>query len=602
MKVAPALGTTFAAAVLATASMAQVTELVSVDSTGTQANFNSTLPPPGRFVSADGRFVAFCTDASNLVQGDTNGTLDIFVRDRVNRTTARVSVGSTGVQGNSGSGSYGISISADGRFVAFESAANNLVSGDTNGASDVFVHDRATGITERISMDSSGLQANGASHYPSLSADARYVAFASSASNLVPGDNNGKWDVFVRDRLAGWTERVSTSTAGLEADRDSYKPEVSADGRCVAFVSSATNLIAGDTNAAQDVFLHDRLTGTTELVSVASSGGHADSTSSWPAVSDNGRYVAFWSSASNLVGGDTNGMDDVFLRDRRRGITLRVSVATGGSQSYGHCGFITISGDGGCIAFQSSASDLVSNDTNPVSDIFVRDVRAGTTERVSVSTAGSQVSGPAYSASISASGRYIAFLDVSSDLVSGDTNGYADMFIHDRFAAGFTSMCHPASNSVIACPCGNQPSSLGRGCDNSSFTGGSVLAASGIAYLSIDSLVFTTSDEKPGATSILLQGTTSVPAGLVFGQGVRCVGGAMRRLYVKTAANGSIAAPDLSAGDPSVSARSAALGDPIQSGESRYYLVYYRDPIVLGGCNATSTFNSTQTGSATWWP
>jgi len=155
---------------------------------------------------------------------------------------------------------------------------------------------------------------------------------------------------------------------------------------------------------------------------------------------------------------------------------------------------------------------------------------------------------------------------------------------------------------VIACPCGNQPSSLGRGCDNSSFTGGAVLAAGGIAYLSIDSLVFTTSDEKPNATSILLQGTTSLPTGVAFGQGVRCVGGSMKRLYVKAAVNGSITAPDFAAGDATVSMRSASLGDPIQSGESRFFLVYYRDPIVSSSCPATSTYNATQTGQISWWP
>jgi hypothetical protein len=203
---------------------------------------------------------------------------------------------------------------------------------------------------------------------------------------------------------------------------------------------------------------------------------------------------------------------------------------------------------------------------------------------------------------ISADGRYVVFRSAATNLVPGDTNGYTDVFLHDRFATGFTSTCDPGTNNVIACPCGNPPSGPGRGCDNSASAGGAWLSASGIAYLSIDSLVFTTLDEKPAAMSILLQGNTSIPTGLVFGQGVRCAGGTLKRLYIKPALGGSITAPDFNAGDPTVSARSAFLGDPIQPGEPRTYLVYYRDPIILGGCPATSTFNATQTGQISWWP
>jgi hypothetical protein len=155
---------------------------------------------------------------------------------------------------------------------------------------------------------------------------------------------------------------------------------------------------------------------------------------------------------------------------------------------------------------------------------------------------------------------------------------------------------------VIACPCSNPPSGPGRGCDNSAATGGASLAASGSAYLSIDSLAFTTSAERPTATSVLLQGTALAPNGVVYGQGVRCVVGTLKRLYLKLAVAGSITAPDFGAGDPSTSVRSAALGDVILPGQSRSYLVYYRDPTVLGGCPASSTFNATQTGQVTWWP
>jgi len=166
----------------------------------------------------------------------------------------------------------------------------------------------------------------------------------------------------------------------------------------------------------------------------------------------------------------------------------------------------------------------------------------------------------------------------------------------------FTSLCDPGSDGVHACPCANAPAGGGRGCDNSAATGGAALSASGAAYLAADSLMFTTSGEKPTATSVLLQGTTPVASGAVYGQGVRCLGGALKRLFTKSASGGSITAPSFAAGDASVSARSAAKGDPIHAGDSRWYLVYYRDPTVLGGCPSSSTFNTTQTGRVDWHP
>jgi hypothetical protein len=165
-----------------------------------------------------------------------------------------------------------------------------------------------------------------------------------------------------------------------------------------------------------------------------------------------------------------------------------------------------------------------------------------------------------------------------------------------------TSLCGPGIGGVIACPCSNPPGGPGSGCDNSGATGGAVLAASGDTHLSSDSLVFTTSGEKPTATSILLQGSALDPSGVVYGQGVRCVAGTLHRLFTKHATAGSITVPEFGAGDPSVSARSAALGDVIQPSQSRLYLVFYRDPIVLGGCPASSTFNATQTGRIDWMP
>jgi Tol biopolymer transport system component len=202
-------------------------------------------------------------------------------------TTERVSVDSAGNQGNDHS--WAAAISAEGRYVAFLSYASNLVPGDSNGVGDVFVHDRQTGITERVSVDSAGNQGNDHSGYPSLSADGRYVAFQSSASNLVPGDNNGHCDIFVHDRQTGATERVSVDSAGNEGDYESYDPAISADGRYVAFQSGALNLVPGDTNVEMDIFVHDRQTGITERVRVDSAGNEGNGESQPPAISADGR-------------------------------------------------------------------------------------------------------------------------------------------------------------------------------------------------------------------------------------------------------------------------------------------------------------------------
>ncbi len=354
-------------AALAAPVAGQATERVSVDSSGAQGNSSSEYPS----ISADGRYVAFESSASNLVIGDTNGYRDVFVRDHQSGTTERVSVSSGGVEGNGPS--YNPSISAEGCFVAFWSYARDLVSGDTNGTGDVFVRDRQSDTTERVSVDSSEAQGNGQSQYPSISADGRFVAFESSASNLFSGDTNGNYDIFVRDRQSGTTERVSVNSLEVQANGDSYSPSISADGRYVAFWSFATNLVIGDTNGIPDVFVRDRQSGTTELVSVDSGGAQGNSFSESPSISADGCYVAFWSSATNLIGGDTNLSREVFVRDRQSGTTERVSVDSLGAQGNNQSSDPSISADGRYVAFWSNATNLVSGDTNGTHDVFVRD-------------------------------------------------------------------------------------------------------------------------------------------------------------------------------------------------------------------------------------
>jgi Tol biopolymer transport system component len=292
----------------------------------------------------------------------------------------RVSVDSEGNQGNQALySSATASISANGRFVAFDSPASNLVPGDTNDASDIFVRDTLTNTTTRVSVDSAGNQANSISGEPSISANGRFVAFSSLASNLVPGDTNDKFDTFVRDTLTNTTTRVSVDSASNQANSISTEPSISANGRFVAFSSLASNLVPGDTNNTSDIFVRDTLNNTTTRVSVDSAGNQVNNTSVDPyrhggvynpSISADGRFVAFQSDASNLVPEDTNDANDIFVQDTLTNTTTRVSVDSAGNQSNpGPVSFShpSISADGRFVAFSSFASNLVPEDTNTIS-------------------------------------------------------------------------------------------------------------------------------------------------------------------------------------------------------------------------------------------
>ncbi|MBK7645081.1 MAG: PD40 domain-containing protein [Planctomycetes bacterium] len=587
-----------AAPLLATAAMAQVTQCISVTPGPSGLPGHGSHPLLGRHVSADGRFVLF-QGGPQLAGGTALSYWQTLLRDRLLGTTEAISVDDAGVM----KGGYGfMAMSPDGRYVAFDSYATDLVPGDVNGTGDCFLRDRQSHTTELVSLGSSGGQGDAISQAPVISDDGRFVAFNSNASNLVAGDTNGNWDIFVRDRLLGTTERISVSTAGLQGDGDSFNPCISADGNRVLFFSSATTLVPGDTNGAQDVFLHDRSTGTTERVSVSSTGAEGDAESYESALTANGRYAVFTSSASNFIPGVVPAAAQIYLRDLVHGTTVLVSATPAGLPGSTPSRMATVSANGKLVAFWCGSTDILPGLPPNTTCICTRDMTQGTSINASLTTMGTSPSGGASWPSISDDGRFVVFGSGSSDIVPGDTNNLEDVFIRDLRATGFTSLCSPGQGNVIACPCGNPPSGPGRGCDNSSSTGGAILSATGTAYLSQDTLVFTSTNEKPNATSLLLQGTTVLPTGAAFGQGVRCAGGTLKRLYVKTAVGGAITAPDLPAGDASVSARSAQLGVPIDCGVPHAYFVYYRDPIVLGNCPASSTFNTTQTGSIQWWP
>jgi Tol biopolymer transport system component len=394
---------------------------VSVDSAGNQGNSNSNRP----FITPDGRFVVFQSSASNLVPGDTNSSRDVFVRDRLTNTTTRLSVDSAGNQGNSNARIP--SISPDGRFVVFYSDASNLVPGDTNNTDDIFVRDTLTNTTTRVSLDSAGNQANSFSYSPSLSDDGRFVAFYSDASNLVPGDTNSSLDIFLRDTLTNTTTRVSVDSAGNQGNGDSEAFFISADGRFVVFDSLASNIVPGDTNSSRDIFVRDTLTNTTTRVSLDSAGNQGNRDSRINSISADGRFLAFYSDASNLVPGDTNGSRDIFVRDTLTNITTRVSLDSAGNQGNGRSNLPSISPDGRFVAFSSSAFNIVPD--SDAKDIFVRGTLTNTTTRVSVDSAGNPGEGD--NPSISADGRFVAFDSSSSNLVPGDTNNTDDIFVVD---------------------------------------------------------------------------------------------------------------------------------------------------------------------------
>lgn len=519
-------------------------------------------------LSGDGRWLAFCSADPGLVPGDTNQMPDVFLWDRQTGAFERVSVGAGGVEGAGASGVQGVAISAEGLVVAFASEAANLVTGDVNDRSDIFVRDRAAAETERVSRSPLGGELDGPSFLPALSGNGQRVAFVTSSSNVAPGqffnvpallvsdrssglsvlaspsvfggvafgsfgfsalshdgrylafrsgandlvfddtaawsdvfvrdlqtwsielvnrpagggrsegdvrgqgpvaitsdgnqvffqsrpgdltagDENGRPDIFVRRRTPAVTERVSVAPDGSAptCGARSRGPVVSADGRFVAFISDAFNLVPGDTNADDDVFVWDRQGSSLERVSLASDEQEAqgrsqvhDGVEIEAAMSADGRYVAFNSPATNLVEGDTNQAPDVFVRDRPAGATVRASVNDNGQQAAGGVSSgPSISADGRYVAFRSGAANLVPGDTNDKDDVFVRDRLLLLTERVSLRSTGGQsnhwvmeVTLANLTPRISADGRSVAWATLANDLVEGDTNGAADIFVRDR--------------------------------------------------------------------------------------------------------------------------------------------------------------------------
>lgn len=368
-------------------------------------------------MGADGTTTAWWRQGDPPRPGLFSSTVDVSGPPPAG-TTERVSVASDGTQARGPETepvSSDAAISGDGRFVAFTSTATNLVAGDTNDVADVFVHDRQTGITERVSVAGDGAQANQGSGWSAISADGRFVAFASTAANLVAGPRSDEQQVFVHDRQTGVTELVSVGTDGAAAG--CIDPAITADAGSVAFDAISSRLVPGDTNGDRDVFVRDRRTGTTRRVSVASGGTQGNASSSDPSISAAGRLVAFESDATNLARNGAEG--GVFVRDRRSGTTERAPLGSGHPE---------ISADGRYVVFQGGAP----GDTTPAIQVMVYDRQAGATDLVSFARDGTPGDEHSLFPAVSAGGRYVTLRSTTSDLVDDDTNGHADVFVRDR--------------------------------------------------------------------------------------------------------------------------------------------------------------------------
>lgn len=491
---------------------AQVTSRVSVLSNGVQANGACREV----VVASGGGHIAFSSQATNLVSGDTSDRWDIFVADLTTGVITRESVDSSGAEANEYS--WTPSLSADGRWVAFVSAATNLVPQSGIGHQ-AYLRDRWLGSTVVLNVDAQGVPALPESGDPFVSDDGRYVAFWSQAP-LVAGDGNSQPDVYVRDLLTATTERVSLGLGGGDPLGASWPHAISADGRFVAIYSTASNLVPNDTNGQRDMFVFDRATGSTERISVSSSGveGNANSGGYGADFTADGRFVVFTSEANNLVAGDTNGRRDAFLRDRLLGTTERMTMAPNGAQSSNDVLNCALSDDG--TRFVATMHSPGMPPWIPAwTHVYVRELPSGFARAVALTSMGNIANSSTFgsASSISANGAKIAYWTSASNLVAGDTNGFADVYLLDL------GTCPTPLNYCTA-----TVNSLGCTPALEWFGTPSISAPSGFTIRARDVL--------PDCNGALMYGLSS--AAVPFHGGVRCVFSSLRRLLLPPAVAG----------------------------------------------------------------
>jgi Tol biopolymer transport system component len=558
-------------AAIATSSLAfaqsGVTTRVSRSTAGVEVDANCREA----LISTDGRFVTFSTAATTLVAGDGNGASDVFFHDRQTGSTTRISVSVAGAEGNDSSTAS--AISADGRYVGFVSRANNLVASDTNGSWDGFVRDTVSGTLERVTVGAGGVEGNASSNFlPFVSPDGRYVSFVSSASNLGPGDVNNVADVFLRDRVAGTTLRVSVDSTNAEGPSPSYGGACSTDARFVAF-DTESQLVPEDDNGLEDVYVRDVSAGITTRVSVSSAGGQSNGWCGFPALSGDGRFVAFQSDATTLVPGDTNGQYDIFVHDRSTAETRRVSVSSTGAQAFGWSATPSMSVDGRYVLFSSYASNLVPADTNSAFDVFVHDLMSSATLRLSVSSSGIEGNGwSTGTVTMASDGRTFAFPSGASNLVANDTNAVNDIFVRVLDCWPSVAYCE-AGLSTNYC----SPSMSSIGVPASTQTSGFVLTAQGLE------------GQHNGLVFYGISGRQAAPF-VIPGGSLLCVRPPVQRLPTSSSGgtsghcDGTISIDWLAY----LAAHPGALGQPFTQGMLVQAQCWYRDPPAPGGSNLSS--------------
>ena len=398
--------------------------LFSTDSSGVTGNASSDQP----VVPTNGNNIVFISLATNLAANATNGSQHIYSKDYTTGVVTLVSSSASGVQGDAYS--FAPSVSADGTKVAFSSTSDNLVTGDSNAFNDIFVKNLSTGGVTLASSTAAGVQGNDQSGSASISADGTKVAFVSYATNLVSGDSNGERDIFVKDLTTGSLTLVSRDSSGTIGNGFSEMPSISPDGSKVVFASSASNLVAGDTNGQEDIFLKDLTTGAVTLLSSDINGVQGIRDSNTPIFSPDGSKVAFLSSSGNLVIDSSNGYQKLFIKDLTTGAVTFVSVAADGTQPDGYVFAPSFSADGTKMAFASFADNLVPGDTNGTADVFVKDLITGALTRVSSDIDG--VIGNALSAytAFTPDGKVI-FSSDATNLLAPDVNAARDLYVKD---------------------------------------------------------------------------------------------------------------------------------------------------------------------------
>lgn len=563
---------------------AQTTACASLMPNGLASTSGHSVLPS---MSADGRYVAFLSAAPLL---GTGGTEAVYVRDLVTGGLVCASLGPTGVPERAGSPL----ISADGRWVTFSSFVTNLAPGDTDFAPDVFLHDLVTGTRTLVSVTTSG--AHPASTYASptsISADGRLVVFDTYTA-FDAADTNASTDVYVRDAVGGVTFRASVGSSGQQSVSECSGGSISADGRRIAFVALADDLVPGDQNGFPDVVVRDRVTSTTQIVSLALSGGGANHLSWLPSISGDGTAVTFVSWASNLTAPAAL-VIHAYVRDLTAGITTLADVDSAGAP--GNSPVVqarpALSRDGRFVAFFSTASHLVAGDTNGLPDAFVRDRLAGRTHLASRGAVGQRVDLGAAGNSISADGRFVAFSTLADNFAPGDVNAQSDVFVRDLAGVAPGAATCFGDGTGAACPCSNS-GAIGRGCRHATQTGGAELFALGVASVSSDTLHLGARGLPDVPLGMFLQGTSAPGggAGVAFGDGLLCVGGAVIRL-APLASSGAREAHCPAPGQPPISVRGLVPA----AGATRLYQVWFRSTPVY--CTSAA-FNLTNAVRIDW--